>query len=972
MRAIALLALLPSIALADVRWFNNGADAGIITTINCAAGAVCSRSGSAGTITIVLDGGVLAGTAPITVTPGSPTLIGCIMATGSVSGCMSTTTQTIAGHKTWTDAQTFNSQIDIQATSVVRGGLIFLAPSGGSFQQQTTEGSFDFQDNLGATSVSSGVTFESTAHRTSGFVLSGGNGIYTTFKNDVGGNVFSGCGYNPDGGSNYCGGFVDGSGISGNLSLTAAENFYPFVAGRLPTNYCGDHGAVTMGNTHADPLWLLEIYNPETGTAADIKTIINYQGGIAQPAGYSLSQFAPCGNFSMCPADGGNRSDDAGYAFDGTLMYAHDTQKWYFCYIPGGVGAGTWQPVDTTGAAVTSVTASGNIASSGGTTPNITFTGVLPIANGGTNSGTALPAAGGVVWNTGTTLVPIAAGSTGECLRSNGASAPFFGTCDILDGGQGSVSDFSFTNANGVAGVVTNSTTTPNLTISLNAITPTTIVASSTIAGSNLSGTNTGNVTLASFGSTPATEGASLSSQVLTLQPADGAHGGGVSTTTQTFAGAKTFSTPIALNSGGTNNNIAANYGAIPYSDASKLLLSGVGSVGQCFLSGGAGAPTWGACGTTSGTVTSVSVTTHTGVSGTVATATTTPAISITLGAITPTSVNTTAGAITGGAITANTSFNIGSSVITDDTTFTTISNPIITQYLNTTVAGLDMGAAASNIIQSDTTDTNTSPTVAAMEFGQSQTLTSGDLSFGWKTGSTRLCKMANTGAFNCIGAMTGSNLSGTNTGDQTITLTGDVTGSGTGSFATTYAGTVPVAKGGTNLTAATDDNVMVGNGTTWQSKAVPNCTDTAGQHLNYTSSSNTFSCGSAASNTASYHVGGGVPDLYAKSTDFASWTAQQAGTAISLTCTSQSITGSLLGTTFAARIYDRTANAQLCVCTVQACTVSVGTSASCSCSGAITAGHTYALQVDDTTNCNVATIAHVPQYNCNADITVP
>jgi hypothetical protein len=37
-------------------------------------------------------------------------------------------------------------------------------------------------------------------------------------------------------------------------------------------------------------------------------------------------------------------------------------------------------------------------------------------------------------------------------------------------------------------------------------------------------------------------------------------------------------------------------------------------------------------------------------------------------------------------------------------------------------------------------------------------------------------------------GAISGSNLSGTNTGDQTITLTGDVTGSGTGSFATTIA----------------------------------------------------------------------------------------------------------------------------------------------------------------------------------------
>ena len=45
-------------------------------------------------------------------------------------------------------------------------------------------------------------------------------------------------------------------------------------------------------------------------------------------------------------------------------------------------------------------------------------------------------------------------------------------------------------------------------------------------------------------------------------------------------------------------------------------------------------------------------------------------------------------------------------------------------------------------------------------------------------------------------GSVTGSNLSGTNTGDQTITLTGDVTGSGSGSFATTItAGAVTNAK---------------------------------------------------------------------------------------------------------------------------------------------------------------------------------
>lgn len=43
-------------------------------------------------------------------------------------------------------------------------------------------------------------------------------------------------------------------------------------------------------------------------------------------------------------------------------------------------------------------------------------------------------------------------------------------------------------------------------------------------------------------------------------------------------------------------------------------------------------------------------------------------------------------------------------------------------------------------------------------------------------------------GAIAATGAVSGSNLSGINTGDQTVTLTGDVTGSGAGSFAATIA----------------------------------------------------------------------------------------------------------------------------------------------------------------------------------------
>lgn len=62
-------------------------------------------------------------------------------------------------------------------------------------------------------------------------------------------------------------------------------------------------------------------------------------------------------------------------------------------------------------------------------------------------------------------------------------------------GGGGTVTTISITTANGISGSVSNPTTTPAITLTLGAITPTTIVASSTISGSNLSGTNTGDQT---------------------------------------------------------------------------------------------------------------------------------------------------------------------------------------------------------------------------------------------------------------------------------------------------------------------------------------------------------------------------------------------------------------------------------------------------------------------------------------------
>jgi hypothetical protein len=67
------------------------------------------------------------------------------------------------------------------------------------------------------------------------------------------------------------------------------------------------------------------------------------------------------------------------------------------------------------------------------------------------------------------------------------------------------------------------------------------LVVTGTAGASNLSGTNTGDVTLAAVGAVPSANGASLSGQVLTLQPASSTLPGLVTAGTQSLGGAKTF-----------------------------------------------------------------------------------------------------------------------------------------------------------------------------------------------------------------------------------------------------------------------------------------------------------------------------------------------------------------------------------------------------------------------------------------------
>ncbi len=89
--------------------------------------------------------------------------------------------------------------------------------------------------------------------------------------------------------------------------------------------------------------------------------------------------------------------------------------------------SGIITPTNVVTATSTTTLTNKTISGASNTVTNIPLstgvTGTLPIANGGTNS-TATATAGGVGYGTGTAHDYTSAGTTGQFLQSNGASAP--------------------------------------------------------------------------------------------------------------------------------------------------------------------------------------------------------------------------------------------------------------------------------------------------------------------------------------------------------------------------------------------------------------------------------------------------------------------------------------------------------------------------------------------------------------------
>lgn len=223
------------------------------------------------------------------------------------------------------------------------------------------------------------------------------------------------------------------------------------------------------------------------------------------------------------------------------------------------------------------------------------------------------------------------------------------------------------------------------------------------------------------------------------------------------------------------------------------------------------------------GTVSNVSVTSNNGITSSVSNASTTPAITLGLGAITPTSVNgvslsgssTPSIAVTGSSTLSGTNTGdqslfstiavAGQTSVVADTTSDTLtlvagSNVTITTDATTdtiTISAAGGGGSGTVTSVSVTTANGISGTVATATTTPAISLSLGAITPTSVNGIT----LSGTGTLSSSGT---ASISGSNTGDQTITLFGDVTGTGTGSFAATIAaGAVSTTKMGGDVTAA-------------------------------------------------------------------------------------------------------------------------------------------------------------------------
>lgn len=466
--------------------------------------------------------------------------------------------------------------------------------------------------------------------------------------------------------------------------------------------------------------------------------------------------------------------------------------------------------------------------------------GVLPLGRGGT--GVALsPVVGAVIYADNDSLNQTVAGNAGQILKSaGGLGAPYWD--DLLAGGT--VTSVSVITANGFAGTVANSTTTPAITLT------TTVTGLVKANGSALSAAVAGTDYVAPGAIT--TSGLTMATARLlgrTTASSGAVEEITVGTGLSLSAGSLTNTAPdqVVSLTGGTAISISGTYPSFTITNTAPDQIVSLTGAGTTVVTGTYPSFTITSSDQYGGTVTSVSVVTANGFAGTVANASTTPAITLTTSVSGLVKGNGTAlsaaiagtdyvapGAYTSSGLTMATARLLGrttaSSGAAEEITVGTglslsagsLTNSAPDQTVVLTAGtGISVSSAYPNF-----TITNSAPdqTVSLTGAGTTVvtgtypnfTITSNDQYTGTVTsvglsGGTTGLSVSGTNPITTSGTFTlGGTLVVANGGTGATTLTGYVKGNGTSAF--TASATIPASdiSSGAALTKTDDTNVTL------------------------------------------------------------------------------------------------------------------------------------------------------------------
>jgi len=393
---------------------------------------------------------------------------------------------------------------------------------------------------------------------------------------------------------------------------------------------------------------------------------------------------------------------------------------------------------------------------------------------------------------TGLTYVPgqLRGGTTGQVLKKS--SNTDFDVEWGAGGGSGTVTSFSFTDANGITSTVTNPTTTPNLTLALGAITPSSINASGNVTA--------GSLTVNGLGIAAGIPSGGASNQILQKNTSSNYD---VSWINADFIPNKTVANYAALPAA------AASSGQLAICLASQGIwpLSSYKAAGLYYSDG----ITW----TYEGdyTLTQNASQIVNVPAGNIAATNVQDALNELDTEKVPTTTTVNGQALSGNVTISTISGNAGTATalqtartiggVSFDGTANIVPQTIqsVNEATDTTCFPLFISASGTQSLQplnnagltyNSNTNNLSATTFTGALSGNASTVTTNANLTGPVTSTGNATAIANGAISNAMlanGAV--ANLSGTNTGDQTITLTGDVTGSGTGSFAATIAASV-------------------------------------------------------------------------------------------------------------------------------------------------------------------------------------